>query len=225
MDLRNVFARQKSAIINLPDAHAILRLAKSDWLSIAFRKVIIVSSTCKGRVFALSLFSSSLTTYFTLDTYRLFFILYKSTDNNSLNIFQQYFGFLFFGENIENLTWSLSFKLFIILLPLFEIHTELVFDPRVSVRALLARVEIPLLPELPGEEFADPGQVAGLVLDGDGLVTTLPGLEVIHLSLGRRLSHPLDGLIVVHDPHVLPGDHVVQETSGKERRKKIQNWK
>jgi len=48
---------------------------------------------------------------------------------------------------------------------LFEVHSELVLDPGVGVRALLAGVEVPLLPQLPRVEFADLGDVAGCFLD------------------------------------------------------------
>ena len=48
-----------------------------------------------------------------------------------------------------------------------------------------------------------PGNVAGLVLGLDGVITSLPGEEGVHLGLGRGLLHPLDSLPVGHDPHIL----------------------
>jgi len=43
---------------------------------------------------------------------------------------------------------------------LFEVHSELILDPGVGVRTLLAGVQVPLLPQLARVQLADLGNVA-----------------------------------------------------------------
>jgi len=95
---------------------------------------------------------------------------------------------------------------------LFEVQSEFVFDPGVSVGAFFASDQVPLLPELPGEELADVGQVARLLLQGDGRVTLLlPGVKGGHLGLGGGVAHPLEHFPGGDHPHVRPGHQLVQE--------------
>ena len=86
---------------------------------------------------------------------------------------------------------------------LLEVEPKLVLDPRVGVRALFACDEVPLFPQLPGEELAHMGQVACLLFDGDGSVALLlPAVESGHLRLRGGVAHPLEHLPCGYHPHV-----------------------
>ena len=61
-----------------------------------------------------------------------------------------------------------------------EVHAKLVLDPGVGVGTLLAGVEVPLLPQLPGVELADLRDVASLFLSR------------YHLNLGTIRISALD---------------------------------
>ncbi len=42
-----------------------------------------------------------------------------------------------------------------------------------------------------------------MLFDGNGRLTGLPGAECLHLGEGGGVPHPLDRLVVRHNPHVL----------------------
>ena len=98
-----------------------------------------------------------------------------------------------------------------IVLTLFEVHSKFILNPWIDLRTFLASVHVPLSPQIPAEELADPGDVAGLVLGSHGVVTGVPRKETLHLTLRGGVLHPLNNLPVGDDPHILPLDHVVQE--------------
>ena len=77
-----------------------------------------------------------------------------------------------------------------------EVEPELVLDPGVRLRALLARVQVTFSPQLPGEEFTDSRDVARLLLERDRNFALVPRLEALHLTRWGRVLHPLDHLEV-----------------------------
>jgi hypothetical protein len=48
-----------------------------------------------------------------------------------------------------------------------------------------------------------PWNIASLLLQGYGRLAGLPGVEALHLGEGGGVPHPLDSLVVGHNPHVL----------------------
>ena len=81
------------------------------------------------------------------------------------------------------------------------LQSELVFDPRIVVRALETRVQVALAAQLPGRELAEVRVVAGHEVGVDVLLA-LPGLEVAHLRQRGRRPHPLYRLVVRDEVHV-----------------------
>jgi hypothetical protein len=76
----------------------------------------------------------------------------------------------------------------------FEVHAELVLDPGVGVRALLAGVQVPLLPQLARVELAHLGDVAGHLLDGNRLEPVEKSWVLVpQILIGVDGHHPAPG--------------------------------
>ena len=97
------------------------------------------------------------------------------------------------------------------IIPLFEVHSKFVLNPWIDLRTFLASVHVSLSSQIPAEELADPGDVAGLVLGGHGVVTGVPRQETLHLTLWGGVLHPLNNFPVADDVDIWPLNHVVQE--------------
>lgn len=92
-----------------------------------------------------------------------------------------------------------------------SIETEFVSDPGILCGAFVARVEVSILLQDSAAEFAGVRQIARHFGRFELLALAVPRLELVDGVGGRRVAHPLDGLVVGHEVDVLHLGHVVHE--------------